>query len=386
MNFSLIFDHFDQFNSLNMYSSLLIILLGLTCNLISTFVLFHAKNRQPKFNCINSFIFVTLTNVFQLIVHFYTSTLNRIIYHYDLKDQLGYLQGFLFDSSQIGCMLFFYFPIQNKLTNLSVVLLFSYERTLSVYYPLKNFNTTIRYLFVALLLFSFGFPVYLLIFGEIVEIKSDMKHFVNNFNTTRNFQIRSLTPIFNGTVCSVSPKHEQIYSNLHMTSIFLILLSNTFISLFIVLIFVKLKIRNRIQKRANSTTFIQSTNSFQKGRKRSIVENKLILDQRNSSTHFMMRSSLNPKIKSTKVLLILSSSSILLNFPFFMLYFFVLNSRQTFTVKTGEELLERIKLINYLSIVDILQLLYSSIAGLLLFACGKIFRFHFKGWLKSIWR
>jgi len=347
----------------------------------------------PKMNCLNLLIFLTAANILHLLIHFYSSTLTRIIYHFDLEKTF-LISLYFFDSNPFVCKLVAYLKFVTRFFALSSILVFSFERLLAIYYPLKTFKKFKNYLLFFLIVLSIIFPVYVLFFVDIVQLKGDYKSYISDKNNAKNFQIATLTPIFQETYCSVSMNYEKLFFKYHFASYAYILLSNILISISSIIIVIKMKRRTgsftslRINKKRNSNISIPNLSSSYReqtsvflsvaNKKTTKVSRNTDQDTRKISS---MSISVHEKFQNTKMLITLSISFIIFNFPYFFVLFIVYLNYDSFIVQSKDDLLKRIQLKSYFTIMEIFQLFNVSITGLLLYMSGKTFRIHLKSWI-----
>jgi len=386
INLNSIKGFFDKYNSLNMYSSAFLIIFGVLGNSITFIVLFYARKRLPRINSINSLMFFTLTNVVHLLIHFYSNTLSRIIYHFDLEDSiLVYI--YFYDTNKYVCKLFAYLKFFTRFLNLTIIVIFSLERLLAIYFPFKSAEKNKNYILIWLVIVSFLYPMYALFFCETIEISSDRVNYNSSFNSTKNLNLGTITPILGNSYCSITKPSEKLFFKFQSGSYFIIIIAYFFVSLSIILIVCKLKKKEKIIIYYNSRfnkKYLANKEAVNLCQRTKILHSTN-LDHTNSSSKINNRLSLcvNQKFHNTKMLITLSASLIIFNFPYFSVLFAIFLNLKTFSVQSEEELLKSIQMKSYFTIVEVIQLVNISISGLLLFVSGKIFRLHFKSWINK---
>jgi hypothetical protein len=163
-------DFFDKYNSFNMYISILLVLIGLIGNSVTMRVLVYAKKRSPKINCLNCLIILTQANILQLVAHFYMSFIMSV---------------YLFDSNVIACKLFNYLRFFSRFMALSSILVFSFVRTLAIYYPFKSFKGFGKFLLFGLFSVSLMYPLFYLFMYNINETGKDFRIRQRTFTWSR---------------------------------------------------------------------------------------------------------------------------------------------------------------------------------------------------------
>jgi hypothetical protein len=151
----------------------------------------------------------------------------------------------------------------------------------------------------------------------------------------------------------------------------------------------------KLRKRQNNLkiTIRKSQTSTDSNETRKTPINKSLLNNKSSDPSQMgkanckstiPRISMVQKFQNTKAILTLSLSFIVLNFPYFFVLFLIFLNLNSFAVENKEDLLLKIKWRTYLTNLEIFQLAYFSVTGLLLFVSGKIFRFHLRIWFRKV--
>jgi hypothetical protein len=380
---------FERLNTLNMYASLCLVSFGLFTNTVAVIVLFCAKNSLPKINSVNCLMLFTLTNIIHLLVHAYTSSYARLAYHFDLNDTI-FTKLHFFDSSKIICKIFAYLKFSTRFANLSIIIIFSLERTVAVYFPFKKLEPQKRLSFFVLLLFSFIYPIYLFFMVDIFPVANDLKTYDKNISNAENFNLATLTPVLDDTVCLVDLEKEKLFVKFHLVSYFFIVLSFMLISSSLGAIIWKLHKRENELK--NSIHIIRSIAESKD--KQPSSTNKVLNKALSITSQVSARINKNSKttaskirnFKNTKVLLTLSFNFILFNLPYFFFLLIVFLNLKSFSIANKEDFLQKMRWKGYLTFVEMFQLAYFSVTGLLLFASGKIFRFHLRIWLRKLFR
>ena len=377
-------DFFDKYNSFNMYISVILVLIGIMSNTVTMRVLFYARKRMPKINCLSCLILLTQANIIQLLAHFYMSTLTRIIYHFGMEKSF-IMSVYLFDSNVVVCKLFNYFKFFSRFLALSSILVFSFVRMLAVYYPFKSFKRFEKCLLFILFGVSVLYPLCYLFIYDIVETGN-----LSNPNSSKNFHVAALTPIFQNVHCSIPIKYEKIFLVIHWISLFFIFVSYFIISLTNVMLIahdIKLRKQTRTNIRVNRGSKCNNNSSNEIKPSENVFSEFFFvkisfINLLNFSRKVKIISE-NRSFQNKKMLITLSSSFILFNIPYFCVLFLVLFNLDSFTTRNEEELVNRIRLKSYFTFVEIFKLFNSSITGLLIFVSGKIFRIHFRFYFKE---
>jgi hypothetical protein len=389
INLNFLKGFFDKYNSGNMYSSTFLIIFGIFGNLITFSVLFYARKRLPRINSIKSLMFFTLTNIVQLAIHFYSNTLSRIIYHFDLNDSILVYIHF-YDTNKYVCKIFVYLKFLTRFLNLTIIVFFSFERLLAIYFPFRSVERNKNYILTLFVVASFIYPIYALFMCETVEISSDRTNYNSSFNTTKDMNLGTMTPIFGKTYCSILNTNEKLFFKFQSGSYFIIIFAYLFVSLSIILIVCKLKKKEKIIFYYNSRLNKNNHTNKEKINLRKLSKHIYSTNQyyNRSSTRINNQLSLcvNQKFHNTKMLITLSASLIVFNFPFFFVLFVIFLNMKTFNVQSEKELLYSIQMKSYFTVVEVIQLINISISGLLLFISGKIFRFHFLSWMNKTFK
>jgi len=361
--------YLDQSNKFNMYSSIFLCTAGLFGNLLSMLVLIHARKRTPKFNSANSLLIFTVTNLTQLILHFYMNTLNRFIYTFNLEETfLWYVSQF--DSNWLVCKLCSYLKFVVRFLNLSVMFYYSLKRLSLIYIPFKIFRLkTKNYLFNSLILISFVLPVYILVLCDTIAVSNEyMLPRRLNKTTKLKFSLNTLTPIVKNTYCSIARSNEKIFIKLHAFIHFIIICIYLFVSTSLMAIVFRLKMR----KRMNLRSHVYQPNEN--------AANPIASNRLNRSLSLQ-----TPKqFPNTSMLSTLAVNFVLFNSPYYLGLFLLAVNKSSFKVAHQDELMPRINYKIYLIIAEIFQLVNVSITGLLLFISGKRFRFHLDSLLNQV--
>jgi hypothetical protein len=223
---------------------------------------------------------------------------------------------------------------------------------------------------------------------DIIPVADGLKNYHINVNITKNFNLGTLTPIFYDAICSVNIQKEKLFFKFHSVSYFVIILSYMIISSSILAVACKLRKRQKNLKKLlkeqslnKSKTVKQSSSNENMSKSLLSAQNKI---SRVPSNNTIARISMMHKAQNTKMLLSLSFSFIIMNFPYFFFLFLIFLNIKSLVAESKEDLLQRITWKSYLTIVEIFQLAYFSVTGLLLFVSGIIFRFHLRIWFRKV--
>lgn len=236
-------------------------------------------NFLPKISSKRFLALFILTNIVYLIVHFYSYTLNRLIYLFniDLNANSWYvtllMQVNLIDTSLSVCKLVYYIKNVCRLLNSVVTAAFSIERFAAVYFPLKLIHLKLKYsyrlnwLYVLSIFFSLIFPLFLVDSYDLNPIEEFQPSLSNNKSDRlilkSKFFIGSIAPTYMEHVCHLSKDHyKRKYYKLHSIFVGILLLFYITVSLTIILIVIKLRKSSQAEKCCNfKIKFVSSIRS-----------------------------------------------------------------------------------------------------------------------------
>lgn len=410
--------YLEQYNGINMYTTVFIIAFGFVGNLLALTVLIYSRNKLPRIIGNNYLILLTVVNTLFLFLQFYVVTYNRMIYHFNMNYKNSY--QFL-DSSIICCKLLPYFRYAFRLTNTMLTVCFSVERLLAVYCPLqmRTLDTKCAYFFKLSILFSFIVPTYLLFLTELVPNSELDNTIYRKLGIKKSFNFNSLTPLFGDFTCSMSKKNFSLMLKFHILLFLLIFVCYIIIAISIFAIVLRLKNSNnfvfafRSKATSNSAVAAAASNNENNNPKCSKcsgsgesakelleiktqemlhIENGINRAPSNSSFSSIELPKkriklqlINHRIQNTKMLISISASYVLLNLPYFlvMLASMIFGIREE-NIVTVMDVAFRLKVWSYVLITEIFQLVNFSVVGLLFFCSGKIFRHHALKFCKKI--
>lgn len=377
-----------------MYLSLALVIIGCMGNILSFIVFIKSNKRLPKILGFEYLVVLTITNVFYLLIHFYTSTLNRLIYLLKLKSTENFIfQFYKFDTNAYVCKSLAYLKYFFRFLNVMLILSFSLERTLAIFYPLKMRIRTLNarfYIKVSFIL-SLIMPIYLLHLADAIPVSDANKLFLNtnNMNMISNFNLFSLRPTFQNKFCSISDTKVKYLIYFHSVTFIIILSAYMTVCVSIMAIVFKIKSKNKYQSYAYSyrskkiSNGIESNNDQIAKDKRKIVSNSKTPCSTNARLELYKPLSntgkqilIKKKFHNTNILLSISISFILLNFPYFLVLLFSFLFSKNFTAVNEYELVRKLKIKSFLILVELLQLINFSITGFLFYCSGRTFRHH----------
>ena len=281
----------DKFNLWNMIVGLFLVVFGILSNIVSLLVLVYPDKKSPKITGSKYLVFLTVINIFYLLIHFYIDSINRVIYNFDLYKSDNFLtQIYLFDTNANVCKLFSYFKYVCRISNANLTISYSLERVYAIYYPFRMRLRKIDngfFVFVSILT-GFIFSSYLLYFVDTVPIEKSKNDFNSNSNFSSNFNLMSLRPTFEHYFCSVKEENFKILFKFHGIIYGLILISYLAISFSIIAIILKIKQTQKSKKCSVSQTvkinFINNRISLSKIDSNKNFQNQRIIKKfRNSS-------------------------------------------------------------------------------------------------------
>jgi hypothetical protein len=385
----------DSLNVIQMYLSILFIIFGCFGNLLSLIVLIRAQKQIPRIYGTNYLVSLTASNLIYLILYFYTNTSSQIAWYLkDFKKIHTILKELnLFDSNDLVCKLVGFMESYANILHIIIILAFSLERVLIIHFPrfIREFKKHKNNL-TMILLFAIGFILesYLIFFLETISTKESSIMLIES-NSSIMINFKAIRPTSKDKFCSYSSKHSHILFQIHFNKYLFIFISYIIISVSLVLMVLKL------ERRKKSRLMFAAKRSVNQRNKKPVLtkrRNSEVLQHGNSiSTSFMfhfrfrtkrIKKYLGYRLENSRMLLTISLSFILLNFPYF-----VLKGAQIFNLKflntsnTEGLLIDKMIAKKYLIIIEIFKLANFSLTGLLFFLSGRVFRTHTKNLFKK---
>jgi hypothetical protein len=417
----------DTFHMINLYLSVPLIFIGCFGNLISMIVFIRARNRMPKISGSSYMLALSLSNFVYLIFYFYTNTLSRVIHQFNLTQTENFLNKmYLVDTNNIVCRIVGFLKNYARTLNILIILTYSFERFIVIYFPLKTRDWQKPkkfWIFKILFIIGFVFEFYILLFTETIPSekgltnKPHVRAQLYRLNLTVNFNLLTMAPATRNFICSFYEEYTRILLKVHFFKYIFILLSYALISISLILIVIKL------DSRKSSSQFrikYRSNNNFKRAPEQNINPNNInnnknrnqnmnsnskgsgssSQQQRSDSTynsgdrytmskkhfHVLMffycwnkckraRKELHYRFKNVKMLITISVSYVLLNFPYFILLGLkFVNLKQLSSDE--HELINQMNGKKVLIIIEIFQLANFCVNGLLFFCSGRVFRSH----------
>lgn len=388
-------ENLENFNTINMTATSVITVFGLIFNILALIVLIYSRNKLPHIASLNNLIIITVTNTAYLGLHFYIRTYKRIIFHFQIEysDSLQ-----LIDSNLALCKMLPYFRNVTLLLNATLIGSFSLERIVVVFRPLLMLSLTKKRskLYKIAIAISFLLPCNSLFSNEIVQNTDGSNWAYTQFNLTRIFNLRSLTPSLTDFICSAN-KNDSKFILVYQTLILLVaFLSYIFISTSILAIVIKLKLKKRVK---TIIRFKQATDTAKETDNENLHPLDIELDDAknfgnqdiHNSSFLLSRNRpdqmMNTINHRTHFLSVISLSFALLNTPYFTIMIYLLINRLFVENKDWEllpNLTWRINTVSYIALSEVFQLLNFSITGFLFFCTGHVFRFHALQCLKKL--
>ena len=352
-----------------------LVVVGLIGNIISLVIFIRSCSQTPKIITRHSLLLLTLSNTIYLILFWYYKVLPKIVNAYLANSSLSSV--YLVDSNTFMCKSIIYSINVAISLNASITVSFSLERAFVINFPYlainlrENYRPQFKLLIVLIILFSFLLPSYCLGLLEIINHPGGQMK------------------------CAVHEDYRSLYFKL---TVFFVIntLALPFLIISISNISIILEIyRNRASQRriykgrakAGPTKKCWYAALLKKGSSNKLVladtyheEASIPINPINVSAAGARASTPAPDVNDfiTKMLITISASFVLLNFPYFMAWCFhtirSLDTKPNVPLIEHYERLGRLKLV--VQLTEILILLNYSIAGLLYFASGKMFREH----------
>lgn len=394
----------DRLNVINMYSTLLIIVLGFGGNMWTLAVLACSQQpprvdrrrrrrhrSMPRIAGWHYLILLTLTNTTYLFLQFYMATYIRLIRHFDIDYARTYQ---LYDSSPLVCKLMTYLRYSTRLLNATITVSVCLQRLLAVFSPLhiRSMHFKCSLLFKCSTLVSFLIPIYAIFLIEPVPVDEN-RTLDSRFNMTTTFNLKSLTPSLANYTCSCRRVYIRLAYKLHFVMFLLVFVAYLVVSVSMFAIVVKLKrtrlfiFEYRANKSLSNPTNRPSPIEAPKNQTRSqsilMMMHSSMNDESKEAKKSLFQTKrarrvINARIHDTKILSSISASFVLLNTPYFvaMIYLFVytLNVHDLYRLDYTN-LAFKYRLNSYVIVAEIFQLANFSLTGVFYFS-GRIFRMH----------
>jgi hypothetical protein len=394
---------YEKFNSLNMYCSIMIILFGVASNLIALRVLIFSRRHFPKINCIYSLMFFVITNLLQLFTHFHVNILSRVIYYFSLENTF-LMNIYLFETNTSVGKILAYLKYLTRFLNLSIILNFSIERAIDIYFPYATFTDKSKLFILVFVLLSFIMPSYFLVFSRVIQKTHGRSNssIEGYYDSIKISNIQQIKPFFNDYLYSIEYLKECFNFKFFVILVLFTILSYLLVSILNFAILFKLKKKEKLIfhfNLKNSKNFersiLKKTHSVylsarNKSSRVSLIKRTNLMKSEKTKksmrvSYFILNATLNlyvnQKFHNTKMLLTLSASLLSFNLPYILGLIVIFVKLSHYHINDHEELLNRAALNSYLAIAETFQLINVSLTGLLLFLSGKIFRRNFKLWL-----
>ncbi len=323
---------FSFIDIFNVCTCTIIVLLGISCNMISFGIFINGKKSlKTKIFTKHLLILLTASNSIYLIFFWYYSVFPRLIgmlNNFKIFENLKSL--YFINSNVLICKLTSYLISLVICLNSFITTTFSLQRALVISFPLKfsNFRENNKKIFKMIIfifcLVSITLPLYILILTNL---------------TKRSVHDTSLR-------CDIPAQHELLYFNLTICFIIITLP----VPFLIILI-------------SNASILVVIDRN-----RRHLSNNRLVNTEK-----------INKSMRITYILLVISTCFVLLNFPYFISWYNYAMFRVNLNPRTGyseNEVKTLAKLYDTMKITEILNLFNYAFIGFLYFVSGKIFRSH----------
>nr|QVK45776.1 G protein-coupled receptor [Proales similis] len=359
------------------YAGNALVFVGLVGNIISLLVFIRAGRKAPRIITRNLLILLSLSNIGYLLSFWYFLILNNWIR--SLRDQadthgLNWLLQILTSlhrvhSNNFVCKSIVYLIGLTICLNASITVLLSVERALAINFPLwtramrQEHEYTFHILVAFMLTLSTLFPVYNLLFAQLVEYPNQMVR----CNIPRELS----RPYFYLTLSFVAKT---------LALPFLII---TFCNLSII---IKLYRNKNLLNEFNTSSLNQLVASG--SRETPVHYSPVVRDyshrpERSSHNANFYSKRLDKNWRVTKMLVAISASFVLFNLPYFIIWCVHADTRTRPGGLLTAELVHRLKVISaYLQLAEILNLVNYSMICFLYFATGKLYRKHLRALFK----
>lgn len=335
-----------------------LVLIGLIGNIISIKVFMRSGHCPPLILQRHSLILLTLSNTIYLIVFFYSRVLSKLLNSpmFD-SSTINFLSKiYLMNDNAFICKFFNYTIHVAICLNAFITTSFSLERAFVINFPYlgvnlrANHDAHFKILIACILLFSFILPSYTLF---LVDIESK--------------------------VCNAIKHHAKLY--FYLTCVFVIC---TLFLPFLIISISNISIikeickndRNFTRRTLQHDTNYQLYNMKQKDiqiQPCGEFENRVqpLLNNRTTRLNSTHRMSDIKNHLTTKMLIAISLSFVILNLPYFISWCF-----HSINVISKSDRKYRMMLSNFMTVAEVLFLLNHSIAGFLYFVSGKMYQEH----------
>lgn len=410
---------------INICACSFLVLIGFAGGFITLMVFWHAKGKPPKIGGQNYLTILTITNSLFLTFHWFINTSHLIIDYFDIRNgqAIFYLLN-LVNYSNLTCKLMNFLSAAVRSMSTYLTLTFSLERTFATYFPFKmmhhkqNSNRIFKIVISMIISFSFFISVHDLVTYRLVKKQTDNDfvcdvpeqlesiHVILKFifiTITLGFPFSLITLSNIAIVLRMNKKNDvsvnQFYSiNIRNTknlkklfnksfgekSVKSVNFSNIIIRKHKCSSLIKIDISNIDREKSclkflNSHCIILNKRTGQvslykellkineKARKLEISRQKKSQDdkiQKNFKVHCI-----NQTFYKTKILIILTSFYVILNFPYFFIIVITFNPFVTITEQNLKrmESYDRFRFHAILLLSEILYICNYSISGFLLF-------------------
>ena len=212
---------------INVFSCSVFEFIGILFGIVVLVVFSRAKNFAPKIACRKYLIIQTISNLIFLLLRWYIMTLPGFLDIFQIEDETIFLKIFVdvINKNVYVCKLLNYFHSVSQSFSLLITLIFSLERLLAIYFPLKmiKFNKSpFNYImFLFLIIFSFSLSVHILFNYELIGEKCFVNDINNNFHAKLSaiiYIINIIFPFFVIIIVNVAIVIKLKYSERKMSS------------------------------------------------------------------------------------------------------------------------------------------------------------------------
>jgi hypothetical protein len=396
----------DLATIINMYVSLFLLIVGLIGNFTALAVFVRARRHKTKIAHSGYMLSLTVTNTLYLLICFYYSTLSRIIFHFELdKSQNNWLSMLYITNSDLtACRVVRFSKNFIRLLSNLITLMFSCERVIVIYFPLKLYRILVRKTAITIFLLAFAAESYVLAFTQIIPVydglpkQEDFRHRVVELNLTAHFNYHSILPAFRSTFCSL--QHQELVFKLHGLNAFTNAFTYIAVAISIIIIVAKLNRSYSYKKtftqmssnekkrnsgsRATGALDGEQANQFELKvfkKEDSAIEaavDEIVNDPDPSRNRHVSFARSGQGFHNSAMLLAVSACFVLLNLPCLILNITQLALLMREADSDRSFLTTVFLLKKYLILTEILNLANFSIGCLLFFCTGKLFRIHLR--------
>ena len=236
-----------------MFISFILIIVGLIGNLTSLITFIFINSNFLKLASSNFLISLTLANIIYLCLFCYTSTLNRTIFYLNLNGQTNILNSInLIDKNYQVCKILGLIKNICLTLNVSILILFSLERLLAVYFPVKmlhyrrNNSKLSNVILGIVILKAIITNFYIYYYSNLVQIDE----FKNN--STSNFNSFSINLTIEKTYCSIPHNVFNSFLKFHASKYIYMIVAYFIVSFSLITIIIKFKKTNKTISRYSS--------------------------------------------------------------------------------------------------------------------------------------